>query len=330
MPGLNVIELAKIERQLANIEQSLQRVEAFFVGVPVDSLRIADLAVDTANIADLSATNAKFASLAITNAKMTSVDAAKFTAGTLSADRIAAGSITAAKLSVSTLSAIAVNVGTITGGSITGNTITGGTVRTASSGARAEMTGSPNALRLFNSSSDVKYQFDPDGLKINDIGTHWYRFSDGTFWGSFFMTTTTQVTLQAGGSVDLDFISGQSGGDLQIVSASNQINIWPGGGGQVYVNGSPKAAIVPTKSGYRALYCLESPEVWFFDFVKDLNNIDDTFLDVTSSEQNVLKTDQGEYLVFRKRKGHEDTRFEQKTLEQFNSNNKFWGNHGFK
>jgi hypothetical protein len=70
---------------------------------------------------------------------------------------------------------------------------------------------------------------------------------------------------------------------------------------------------------------LESPEVWFFDFSSDIDAIDKAFLEVTTGESNIIETDQGELLVFRKRKDTEKIRFESKTLEQFDKNNHFWG-----
>lgn len=330
MNEFNTIGSVSIDRQLQKIEQSLRQVELFLIGKPIGSIRIGTATITSAHIANLSVTNAKFIDAAITNAKITTVDAGKFTTGSLSADRIAANSITAEKLDVDELSAISTNVGTITSGAITGNTITGGVVQTGTSGDRVEMSASPNAMRLYDSGGVEKYRFDPDGLKMYDTGTHWYRFSDGTFWGSFFMASSTETVLQAGGSIDLDFISGQSGGDIQLVSANDEINVFPGGSGQVFVNGSAKAAILNTSGGYKALYCLESPEVWFFDIAKDERSIDPVFLEATEGDMNMLNTDQGELLVFRRRRGFGVTRFEAKTVEQFDRNNQFWGNHGFK
>jgi hypothetical protein len=49
------------------------------------------------------------------------------------------------------------------------------------------------------------------------------------------------------------------------------------------------------------------------------------FLETTEGETNILKTDQGEVLAFRRRRGFVDTRFETKTVEEFISNTKFWG-----
>jgi len=103
-------------------------------------------------------------------------------------------------------------------------------------------------------------------------------------------------------------------------------SIWPGSNGDLYVNGSPKSAIVRTKNKeHRALFCLESPEVWLFDFAKSLDDIDPLFAEAIEGKQNVLKTDQGEFLIFAHRKDFADVRFEHKTIQQFHKNNEFWG-----
>lgn len=322
---LNTLDAATIQQQLLIVSSKLSSVEAFLTGSYISSARIKDASILEANIADLSITNAKFQDAAITNAKINDLSATKFTAGTLDAARIAAGSITADKLNVTTLSAISANVGTITAGTITGVTITGGTVRTNSGNDRAEMTSSPNALILYDGGTE-RVRFDPEALKLNDRAIHWYDFGTGTFYASYFRSGTAGVTIQCGSGADFLLGNATSGGDVSIQAPSGQINIWPGSNGDLYVNGSPKAAIVRTKhAGYRALFCLEAPEVWLFDFAKDLKQIDPLFLEATEGKQNILKTDQGEYLVFAKRKGFGDVRFESKTVEQFNKNNNFWG-----
>jgi len=317
---LNVVEFDTLDRKLVDIDRILDQVELFFVGQPISGIRIEDASITTAKIADLSVTNAKFADLAITNAKIDSIDASKFTAGTLSADRIAAASITADKLDVTELSAISANVGTITAGTITGITITGATIRTASSGSRIEMTASPNALIVYDG-SDERIRIDPEGLKLHNLGINF--ISGSTFKGAFFTETSpNDVTFEVGNADELFIVNGKAGGDIQIVAADGTIFMTAT---SIKVNGSTKTAIVPTSQGYNALYTLESPEVWFFDFAKSLDDIDSMILETTEGESNVIKTDQNEYLVFRRRKGFEDTRFEQKTVQQFDRNNRFWG-----
>jgi len=93
--------------------------------------------------------------------------------------------------------------------------------------------------------------------------------------------------------------------------------------GNVLTMSSSKSAIVPTHDGYRALYCAESPEVWFFDFVESKDRMDTLFEEVTVGEKHFIKTEGGQYLVFAKRKGHEHKRFEYKTEAEFIKNEEF-------
>jgi len=317
---LNIIQQATMERSIGRIQEKLAEVELFLTGNPITTARIKDASIDTAQIADLSITNAKFADLAITNAKIDSVDAAKFTAGTISADRIAAGSITASKLDVSDLSAISANMGSMTAGTLTGLTVTGATIRTATSGDRTEMTASPNALIIYSGSSE-RVRIDPDGLKLTNLGMNFIQGS--TFKAAIFTSTSpSQVTLEAGNCDNLFVVNGKSGGDIQIVAADGIIYMTSDS--FIKINGSTKTAIVPTSQGHNALYCLEAPDAWFFDFAKDMASIDPDFIASTEGEINALETDQGELLVFRKRKGGAK-RFASKTVEQFDHNNTFWG-----
>lgn len=321
---LNVIENDRLERQLARVSETLANVELFFVGHPISTARIIDASITTAKIANLSVTNGKFKDLSITNAEITNIDAEKFTAGFLNVARIGANSIVADKLDVDDLSAISADVGTITAGTITSLTITGGTLRTASSGTRAELSSSGNSLIFYNVSS-VTVKIDPNGILLNGVRIDFIASESPTF-KSRFVTGSDYMQMLAY-TPDLVIGNTTSGGDIQFVAANGEIRI---SGIAVNVNGSPKSAIVPTSSGYNALYCLEAPEVWFFDFAKNEKEIDSVFLESTEGEKNILKTDQDEILVFRKRKGHSHKRFEGKTLEQFNRNNHFWGNHGIK
>jgi len=93
--------------------------------------------------------------------------------------------------------------------------------------------------------------------------------------------------------------------------------------GKVLTMSSNKTAIVPTSVGYRALYCMESPEVWFMDIVSKKDKLDPVFEEVTVGKQHFIKTEDGQYLVFARRKGHEYKRFEEKTEEEFLKNEKF-------
>lgn len=86
--------------------------------------------------------------------------------------------------------------------------------------------------------------------------------------------------------------------------------------------GTDKTAIVPTSQGYKALYCAEAPEVWFFDFCQTKKDIDPLFLEVTEGEMKFIKCEDG-YQVWRRRKNHNYKRFETKTALQFKKNEEF-------
>ena len=102
----------------------------------------------------------------------------------------------------------------------------------------------------------------------------------------------------------------------------NSKQLYIGAGDNFSINGNSKNAIVPTSTGYKALYCAEAPEVWFFDFCDTKKKIDPMFLEVTEGDMKFIKCDKG-YQVWRRRKGHSDKRFEPKTALQFYKNEAF-------
>lgn len=139
------------------------------------------------------------------------------------------------------------------------------------------------------------------------------------------------------------------GGEDNSINANNQKGMWAGArdfdsapfrvylNGDAYLGGSLKTAIVPTNKGYAALYCMESPEVWFMDFCygqspewwefwKDPKvHYDPIFLIVTEPPYHVVPTvDKNWFQVYGKRKGYVKNRFEKKTKEEFEANNKLW------
>lgn len=136
-----------------------------------------------------------------------------------------------------------------------------------------------------------------------------------------FVTVQSQLVLGYNSPLFEDVYLGSTHGNVNI-NAGGDINVTPSG--SFKINGSVKTAIVPTSEGYNALYCVESPEVWFFDFAIDSNNIDPMFLEATEGEMKTITTDDGELLIFRRRKGFGRTRFEGKTFEEFERNNSFW------
>ena len=142
------------------------------------------------------------------------------------------------------------------------------------------------------------------------------------------------------GSIDnVDIISGYN--DIRFVGhgeytfersgGGNGVRIeWGGDQGKIHsysstidLGGTDKTAIVPIGNDYRALYCVESPEVWFMDFCESKDKIDPMFLEVTVTPYHFIKCEDGEYQVWGKRKGHESKRFETKTFEEFKKNEQF-------
>jgi hypothetical protein len=83
-----------------------------------------------------------------------------------------------------------------------------------------------------------------------------------------------------------------------------------------------KMAIIPTSKGYNALYCTESPEIWFMDFYKD--KVDPLFIEVTESPYHEIECKDGFTQIWGKRKGLKNKRFGEKTQEEFIRNNQFW------
>ena len=140
-------------------------------------------------------------------------------------------------------------------------------------------------------------------------GINMYFLAD-YFWAAGTKSSDTACIIAAPeGTADISLVAT---GDVN-VSATN-----------FKVNGAPKEAVVPTSKGYKALYCTESPEVWFMDFCDDKEKIDPLFLEATEGKMKFIKCDDGTYQVWRRRKGFANKRFEQKTKEEFDKNYKFW------
>lgn len=101
-------------------------------------------------------------------------------------------------------------------------------------------------------------------------------------------------------------------------------NTYISGGGNVFTYWNGKNAIMDTTKGFRALYCIESPEVWFMDFAKDKESIDPLFMEVTEGEIKFIKCDDGGYQVWRRRNGLVNRRFDERSEREFHANNLFW------
>lgn len=223
--------------------------------------------------------------------------------GNITGTYIANGSITSGKISVSTLSSITANIGTITAGTINGATITG---TTSISIGYVYMLG--NGLII----QDNKY------LVLTDTA--------GNQDGVIYMNTSNRLNvLNTGGKTAL----GSTSDDVILLAHNAEVLVGDSDGhiqvnDPIIVGGVEKSAIVPVKDGYRALYCMESPEVWFMDITDSKDLIDPIFAEVTVGEKKFIKTEDGSYLVFARRKGHEHRRFETRTEREYNNNNKFW------
>jgi len=316
---LNIIEQAKLTRKIADLQRRVQRAEGYFSGVPLSTVRIGNAVITSAKIADGAITTAKIANATIESAKINDLNASKITSGSLSADRIGAGTITTAKLNLSTLSSISTNFGSVNAGTISGVTITGGTIRTASSGSRIEMTGSPERLIVYDGSNErVKI----GGGFIILYGTNALRFYDSS--GS------SQYGYVDASSSSFNFIANYSGGNsLMIRNPNGDITFSCYGDFEVVAgNGCgiggtfPKTAILQTSKGYRAVNCVEAPEVHFFDFFDD--EPDDLFLETVESDLIQFQCKNGKKLAFSKRKGFDSTRFDEKTAIEFERNNRFY------
>ncbi|MEA2056593.1 MAG: hypothetical protein U9O78_02695 [Patescibacteria group bacterium] len=147
------------------------------------------------------------------------------------------------------------------------------------------------------------------------LDTNYIRFSHAT--GAKILTVNDMgVTFYKDGD-DRGGLSWANGADLKVDKTGKWFKI----------NGNAKEAVVPTSKGHKALYCIESPEVWFMDFCEKIDGeyqIDPTFEEVTKPPYRFMRTEEkGIYQVWGKRKGHEKKRFEKRTKKQFRQNEKF-------
>lgn len=317
----NTIQTDHIFQQIATLEQRVNALQAMVQGAPIDSIRIKDASITAAKIEDGSITTAKIDDGAITNAKVANLSADKVTAGTIAAARIGANSITAAKLNVSTLSAITANFGTVTAGSINGTTITSTFVGTSLGNDRVYFGGSQFGF-LQGGSFDIAIQ---DNLfYLYGAGLGFAELGATSSRGLFGISSSTGNVIY--GSTQVDLILFQTlGTDIFIGDVSSGDIYFEG---TFQINGSTKTAIVPTSKGYKALYCVEAPEVWFMDIVESLNKVDPLFWEVTEGDYKTVTNKAGEILLFRRRKRFATMRFEPKTKKDFIRNNRLWGKYG--
>lgn len=125
-------------------------------------------------------------------------------------------------------------------------------------------------------------------------------------------------------------------GDIKLVTNTGEIS---GNGTTIVMADGTKLAIVPTSQGYKSLYCVESPEVWFFDFcygrkVRKFPFLwkwewevkpDPLFIETTEAPYLIILTGIANTVqIWGKRRGLANKRFESKTKQEFEANNDFW------
>lgn len=287
---------------------------------------------------------------AVTSAFLGTFSADKIVAGTIDSAVIYSGSITANQLSGGTI----VLGGTLNGsglmqiknpsgsviiqGDNTGHHYFDGTVATE------KITLNEGGFTAYNTGGTKVIEVDAGGLYGYDgavitthIGAGDNYFSGamnirdatgGTLMGQVGMDVNSKVNLYASGDTYLE-----SGADVHI-KASDDIYLDAGSGGSghnvditcdnFYINSEAKTVVLPTSQGYRALYCTESPEVWFMDFIPDSKELSPLFQEVTIPPYRFIKCEDGGFQVWGKRKDQATKRFEEMTEEQYKKNNKFW------
>jgi len=247
-----------------------------------------------------SITATQIASSTITGGQIasTTITGGNIATSTITATQIATSTITADKMNVSTLSTISANIGTITAGTITASSqISVGGIHIVGGGITVD----------------------------NNTGVNWYD-TGGTLNALVKMDNgNTLILFNYNGKVhvysnndEVELISNNGTCFLGDTSQKAHMN------DPIYVGGVAKSAIVNTKLGFRKLYCMESPEVWFMDFCKSKTSIDPLFRDVTEGEYKFIKLDDGSYQVWRHRKEMGHKRLETSTEIEYNKNNKFW------
>jgi len=323
----------------------------------ISGTQIANLAVSAGKIANLTITADQIANLAITTGKIGNEQITNVKIkNDLSADKITAGTIRVGGTSQPT--AIIIAASSITGNSRLGyqhgsriwedsssnlgiNAIGGQVILYCASQQVATFT---NGTIYFRSSSsamvtliDGSQSIFYDGIScrgsFNVTSGYNARFANNVYFG-----TTATTELIWGGSDHLDLsaknyiyfkINGSE--ELKISSAGLTTRGYFYSPNYNYMEfkdytltlTADKTAIIPTSHGFKALYCMESPEVWFMDFIEKDKKLDPLFKEVTISPYHYIKCEGGEYQVWGKRRGHEQKRFGDKTEKEFLANEKF-------
>ena len=283
----------------------LQVTTAVIDNLAVTTGKIDNLAVTTAKIDNLGVTTAKIDNLAVTDAKILTLTANKLTAGTIDASVITVKNLDAAKITTGVLAV---------GGSGEANAIL---IKSDASHGDSNLRWQGGS-RVWEDSSNQMGLRSAGSLMIFYTGNYEERLvlNNGASQSYTKEGTGFRVNKNAGGT----------GGNFN-VEGDARVN------GKTYCDGGlnvggvgdiTKNAILQTTKGYRALYCMESPEVWFMDFCESKDKIDPLFLEVTEPPYHFIKCEDRELQVWGIRQGMAKQRFEEKTQEQFDKNNKFW------
>lgn len=327
----------------------------------ITSTYIANDAITTPKIAANAIEAGKIAANAVTTAKLdaSAVTAEKIATNAITADKILAGAVTAAKISVTTLSAIVANLGTVTAGTITGLTISAGTggggggISVWGDAISYKNTGGLTTGTIFGSGFNLRIEAVVSGLiqtnaminfdNVSGVGISIpdciyavkgadVEIDNGLGVGNGIYINSGGLHVDSGDITCYDFKLDSTGSRFVFkdTGGTERLSLVPDGtNSELRMNGyslkltSNKTAIVPTSQGYKALYCIESPEVWFVDFVEKLDKEDPLFQEVTIGKTKIIELVGGGYQIWRRRRGHEHLRFESKTEAQFIKNENF-------
>lgn len=301
----------------------------------IDYAKINNVSVSSAQIQDAAITNAKIGNAAVTDAKISNLSASKITTGTLSVG--AAGQVATITIARNgTNGYLRWDDGSkvwVDGSGYMGFTNTGGKFYFYHNGILTlylEDGSGSNILGGFTVHGGLHVD---DNLLVEDtIQTNDDKIQFRANGGGQYLSVRDQgITCYKNG--DRNSIHWGQGGTFEVDKA----------GSWFHVNGTDKSAIVKTSKGYNALYCMESPEVWFMDFCKGYRKFtfnhtwkfwkwsfdtvakpDVMFLETTSAPYVIMPTlIKGIVQIWGKRRGHENKRFEEKTEKEFKKNEEF-------
>ena len=238
-----------------------------------------------------------------TNIATGAVTTSKIAAGAVTATEISAGSITTSKIAANAITATQISANAITATQIAADAVTSGKISVDTLDAIAVNMGILTAGTInggYITTGGV--QIVGNGMIMGNNKLIAFYTDNGILAGAVYMDTSNTMNF------------GNNNRNIDMLTGS----------GNFKVNGTTKTAIVSTEEGYKALYCIESPEVWFMDFCYNKDTIDPIFLEVTEGSMKFIKCDDGSFQVWRRRKGFGTIRLEAKTKNESITNTQFW------